>query len=145
MSTLIQLRHIDGLRIRQQDYKDVPDSRFTGDLKDGEQPPMVKRWKFPTDGGDVRQDVDNRTHEPMGTYSPYIAYNLRNLVIERRGKPENVTFRNANVRQVLKVTQQELGKDKKWKPNGVTMIQPNTWGGVHVGEGNRAIVEELPT
>lgn len=145
MSTLIQLRHIDGFRVRQQDYKDVPDSRFKDKLKEGESLPMVKAWRFPEDGGIVRQDVDNRTHEPMGTYSPYVAYNLRNLVIECRGTKQNVSFRNANVRQVLKVSQQELGKDKKWKPVGSCMIPPNTWGGCVVGDGNRAIVEELPT
>lgn len=143
MSTLIQLRHIDGLRVRQQEFKEVPDSSFKG--KEGDTPPMVKAWRFPADGGDVRQDVDQRTHVPVGTYSPYIAYNLRNLVIERKGKQENVTFRNANVRQVLKVTQQELGKDKKWKPSSTNLIPANEWGGVVVGDGNRAIVQELPT
>lgn len=145
MSTQIQIRHIDGLRLRQQIFKDVPDSRFAGELKEGESPPTVKAWKFDAGAGDVRQDEDNRTHEPLGVYSPYIGYSLRNLVIERKGKQENVTFRNGNVRQTLKVTQQELGKDKKWKPVGTNMIPPNSWGGAVVGDGNRAIVEELPT
>lgn len=145
MSTMIQLRHIDGLRVRQQDYKDVPDSRFKGELKEGEQLPTVKAWRFPVDGGEVRQDVDNRTHEPLGSYSPYIGYNLRNLVIDRKGKQENVTFRNGNVRQSLKISQQELGRDKKWKPAGVSILSANSWGGCVVGDGNRAVIEELPT
>lgn len=145
MSTQILLRHVDGLRLRQQQFKDVPDSRFKGELKEGESPPTVKAWKFDPDGGDVRQDIDQRTHEPLGVYSPYISYGIRNLVMERKGKAENISFRNGNVRQTLKVTQQELGKDKKWKPTGVNMVPPNSWGGAFIGDGNRAIVEELPT
>lgn len=144
MSTQLQIRHADGLRLRQQAYKEVPDSKFKPE-KEGDVPPMVKVWRFPEDGGEVAQDIDHRTHVPLGTYSPYVAYNIRNLVLESKGVKQNVTFRNANVRQVLKITQQELGKDKKWRPIGSDMIPPNTFGGCVVGAGNRAIVEELPT
>lgn len=139
MATSIQIRHVEGLRLRQQTLREVPDSKHKGDG----QPPLIKAWKFEPD--DVRQDLDIRTHQPLGIYTAHTAYNLRNLVIERAGKGENVTFRNANVRQVLNVKQQVLDGNKKWRPNGVAQIPPNTWGGVFVGDGNRAVVEELPT
>lgn len=144
MSTCIQIRHIDGLRLRQRTMREVPDSKFRPE-KEGDAPPMVKAWKFPEDGGEVPQDTDARTHVPAGTYSPYVATNIRDLVIESRGAQTNVTFRNANVRQTLRVTQQELGKDKKWRPSGSQMVPANTWGGCVVGNGNRAIIQELPT
>ena len=139
MATQIQIRDVPGLRIRQQALREVVDSKYKGD---GE-PPLVKVWKF--DAGEIPQDKDRRTQEPLGVYSVHIAYNLRNLVIERQGKADSVTFRNANVRQTLQVRQEVLDANKKWKPNGTSQIAPNTWGGVIVGDGNRAIISELPT
>ncbi len=139
MATQIQIKDVVGLRLRQQTLREVPDSKHKGD---GE-PPLIKAWKF--EPVDVNQDIDVRTHEPLGIYTVHVAYNLRNLVVERKGKGENVTFRNANVRQVLRVRQETLDANKKWKPAGTNMIAPNTWGGVFVGDGNRAVIEELPT
>jgi len=140
MATQIQVRHIEGLRLRQQTLREVPDSKHKGE---GE-PPMIKVWKF--EPQDVPQDLDVRTREPLGIYSVHVAYNLRNLVVERKGKGENVTFRNANVRQVLRIKQEALDGNKKWKPAGAPiLLDPNTWGGAFVGDGNRAVIEELPT
>lgn len=171
MAVQIQFRHVEGMRIRQQTFRDIPhtvpaklkrapDPNFPDDpsrsievLLEPERIENVREWKFEPE--DIPQDEDARTHKPTGVYTVHLAYNLKNVVLERKGPGENVTFRNAGIRNTLRIWQQtftDTGKLSKggkaikdWVKQSPSLLAPNTYGGVFIGDGNRAIVEELPT
>jgi hypothetical protein len=128
-----------------------------------------KEWKFvkfqdnnghPVD--DVQQDEDLRRVDAngkklkLGTYTLHITAGIRNLVVERAGKVVPYNFKNPAVRNQVRVKYQTLeksgrktkdGKDvHEWKDSGTPSYhQPNTFMGVFVGTGQRAIVDEMPT
>jgi hypothetical protein len=107
------------------------------------------------------QDTDTRRLDnhgkplPLGTYTCHIAANLRNLVVEKKGKVEAIQFRNASLRNQMKIRQQEFvdsgkkdkaGKPiKEWKTTKQEYLPANEWGGVFAGDGTRAILDEMPT
>jgi hypothetical protein len=159
MSIALQIQHVDGLRLRQQLAIKV--ERIAGtETSDG----LVKgatEWRFEKEPGthkdmDVPQDRDKRNPEKvLGTYSPCISYALKNLVIEMKGKLINVDFRNTSVRNTLRIKVQTLvgtGRKnkaeeeiKEWKDQGVTYLPATQWGGFSVGDGQRVVLDEMPT
>jgi len=158
MTIFLRIQHIDGLRIRQQVAHNVERVQKT-ELSDG----LVvggKEWKFEKDpitkkDVEVPRDLDQRTQKPLDTYSFSVSFGLKNAVIDRHGKAENVSFRNESVRNVLRIKVQSFdptdkrGADKEfikaWKDHSTLFIQPSQWGGAVVGDGLRAILDELPT
>jgi len=158
MSILLKLTHKDGLRLRQQGACKVERNVNGVALKGLE-------WKFDPD--DCKQDEDQRKRDQdgrpikLGTYSVHITANLKNLVIERKGSVESVDFRNSALRNQLRVQYQALTETrpaqmngekvvksavKEWKNSGPAQyVAPNTFTGVFVGDGQRAIIDEMPT
>jgi hypothetical protein len=146
---------MDGLRLRQQQAKQVV---FTEGDKGGIATNSTE-WTF--DSSDCVQDTDSRRIDnhgkplPLGTYTVHIAANLRNLVIEKKGKVGVVQFRNSAIRNQMKVRMQEFvdtgkktkdGKPiKEWKTVKQEYLPPNTWGGAFAGDGVRSILDEMPT
>jgi len=144
MSIKLSLKHSDGLRLRNQSATKTDQGVI---------------WKF--DPEDCKQDEDLRHVEPdgshtkLGTYTTYITTGLKNLVVERKGKVDHFDFRNSALRNQLRIRYQKLvevktGKEgkvsKEWRFDGQpTYIPPNTWSGVFVGDGQRAILDEMPT
>lgn len=153
MSVKLILKHSEGLRLRNQSaHAVVP--------KEGEKPTNLVEWKFDPD--DVKQDEDLRkveadgSHTKLGTYTTYITFNTKNLVVEKKGKVEHVDFRNSALRNQLRIRYQKLvdvhaGKESKkphfeWRFDGQPQYTPpNVWTGVFVGDGQRAVVDEMPT
>ncbi len=157
MSIMLQFKHVDGLRLRQQSAHDVertPDNQIVAG----------KEWRFDI-GPDrkpqeVEQDKDERRRDAqghptlLGTYTAHITAGLRNLVVEKTGKAENIAFRNSSVRNKLKVRYQTLtgegaepGKKVKqqWKDSGTQFVDANSWGGAFIGDTTRVILDEQPT
>jgi hypothetical protein len=100
--------------------------------------------------------VDSSGHKiKLGTYTVHITHGMNNLVIERKGKVTPFNFKNNAIRNQVRVQYQRLvdsgrTKDKKpvheWKNDGPPQyLPPNTFGGAFVGDGQRAIVDEMPT
>jgi hypothetical protein len=156
MSVSIKLNHEEGIRLRQQSaHKD----ELTNTVE----------WRFikrPASDGKIteecQQDEDPRrtdSHgrkEKLGTYTLHITANMNNLVIERKGKVAPYQFKNPAIRNQVRVQHQRLvdsgrvTKDKKpvheWKNDGAPKYVPaNTFDGVFVGDGQRAILDEMPT
>jgi hypothetical protein len=156
MSVTLKLVHEDGIRLRQQSsHKDS----LTGSVD----------WKFvkrtAPDGKTVEdcpQDEDPRRVGPdgrkvqLGTYTVHVTANMNNLVIERKGKVTPFNFKNGAIRNQVRIQYQRLvdsgrkTKDHKpvheWKNDGQPQyLPPNTFGGAFVGDGQRAIVDEMPT
>ena len=156
MAIALRLNHIEGLRLRQQQAKDVV---FSEGANGGVPSSTAKEWNF--DGADCTQDTDPRKVDshgkpiPLGTYTVHIAANLRNLVIEKKGKIEAMAFRNAALRNQMKIRMQELkptgkkdktGKDiKEWTTVKQEYLPANEWGGAFAGDGVRSILDEMPT
>lgn len=156
MSIKLSLKHLEGLRLRQQAASKV-------EPKEGEKPTNELVWRFEHD--DCKQDEDPRrleadgSHVKLGTYTVYITANLKNLVVELKGKVIPVDFRNSALRNQIRIRYQKLvdvskaeeGKPKPkpklvWQNDGQPQYVPaNTWTGVFVGDGQRAIVDEMPT
>ena len=161
MSITLKLIHEDGLRLRQQMAAKVDRMQTELDGKPVDTPFVVHgtEWKFEKD--DVKQDEDLRRigadgkHEKLGTYTIYITSGLKNLVIERKGGIKSVDFRNSSLRNQLRIQVQKLvevkkAKDgsavKEWKNDGQPQYIPaNVFGGAFVGDGQRAVVDEMPT
>jgi len=158
MTIFLRIEDIEGLRIRQQIGQKV--SRVVGsDLSDG----LVTgntEWKFEKDpitrhDVEIALDLDQRTQRPLKTRSFSVSFALKNAIVDRKGKAENVSFRNESVRNVLRVKVQSLdATDKKdsnkefikaWKDHTTLFVQPGQWGGAVVGDGLRAILDEMPT
>lgn len=153
MAIQLNIKHIDGLRLRQQIAQKVERASDAGVVSGTE-------WKF--DPAGVSRDLDPRNRDGNGapiqlpSYTAYIAHGLRNLVIERKGAPTNIEFRNPSLRNSIKFQGQELkatgrkDKDgvaiKEWRNYGTALyLPPNSPCGAHVGDGIRAILEEQPT
>jgi hypothetical protein len=164
MSVTLKLVHEEGIRLRQQaahkiDHKDD----LTGTVS------QTVDWRFvkrPASDGKITeecsQDEDARRVDSngrkvqLGTYTLHITAGMNNLVIERKGKVAPYSFKNNAIRNQVRVQHQRLvdsgrqTKDKKpvheWKNDGVAKyIPPNTFDGVFVGDGQRAILDEMPT
>lgn len=162
MSIELRLTHEEGLRLRQQSAHAV--TRAEGNVVTA-----GKDWKFdklqdyegkPVD--EVDQDRDARQVDgagkklKLGKYTVHITAGTRNLVVERKGKVKSLDFLNRAIRNQLRIKYQEL-KDTGRKVNGKAIhewkdsagpalyIPPNTWGGAFVGDGQRAVIDEMPT
>jgi hypothetical protein len=164
MSVTVKLVHEEGIRLRQQaahkiEHKDK-DDKVTHTSVD---------WRFvkrpASDGKQVeecQQDEDPRRVDnngrklQLGTYTVHVTAGMNNLVIERKGKVVPFNFKNGAIRNQVRVQYQKLvdtgrkTKDQKavheWKNDGAAKyIPPNTFDGVFVGDGQRAIVDEMPT
>jgi hypothetical protein len=164
MSITLKLVHEEGIRLRQQsahkiEHKDLTGNGVTHSVE----------WRFvkrPASDGkiteDVQQDEDPRRVDSngrkmqLGTYTVHVTHGMNNLVIERKGKVAPYNFKNGAIRNQVRVQYQRLTesgrktKDGKpvheWKNDGQPQyLPPNTFGGAFVGDGQRAIVDEMPT
>jgi hypothetical protein len=170
MSIQLKLTHEEGIRLRQQSAHKVErtDAIVDGKPTNGGVPRSGTDWRF-----DKFQDETGKTSEEvpqdrdprrvgndgkkiqLGTYSLHVTANMRNLVIERKGKVTPYNFKNGALRNQMRIKYQELKptdrkKDGKivheWKDSGQAQyIPPNTACGVFVGDNQRAIVDECPT
>jgi|SRR5208337_4024014 len=164
MSVTLKLVHEEGIRLRQQGAHKIEHK----DEKTGAVTQTVD-WRFvkrPASNGHVveecQQDEDPRRVDSsgrkvqLGTYTVHITAGMNNLVVERKGKVAPFNFKNPAIRNQVRVQYQKLAdsgrktKDNKpvheWKNDGqAKYIPPNTFDGVFVGDGQRAIVDEMPT
>jgi hypothetical protein len=163
MSVTLKLVHEEGIRLRQQAAHKIEQKDLTGAVS------QTVDWRFvkrPDSGGKVveecQQDEDPRRVDSngrkmqLGTYTVHVTAGMNNLVIERKGKVTPFNFKNGSIRNQVRVQYQKLvdsgrqTKDKKpvheWKNDGAAQyLPPNTFGGAFVGDGQRAIVDEMPT
>jgi hypothetical protein len=164
MSVTLKLVHEEGIRLRQQSaHKIEQKDEKTGAVSTSVNWRFVKRQA--TDGKTVeecQQDEDPRRvgsdgrKIQLGTYTVHVTAGMNNLVIERKGKVAPFNFKNPAIRNQVRVQYQRLvdtgrkTKDEKpvheWKNDGQPQyLPPNTFGGAFVGDGQRAIVDEMPT
>lgn len=164
MSVTLKLVYEEGIRLRQQSAHKIEHK----DEKTGAVTQTVD-WRFvkrPASDGkiveDCQQDEDPRRvgsdgkKVQLGTYTVHVTANMNNLVIERKGKVSPFNFKNPSIRNQVRIQYQKLvesGRKTKegkpvheWKNDGAAKyIPPNTFDGVFVGDGQRAIVDEIPT
>lgn len=167
MSVQLKLTHEEGLRLRQQTAHKVERAAASGD--GGGVPVIGTDWKFDKyqdatgkTTEEVPQDRDPRhvgpdgKHLLLGTYTIHVTANMRNLVVERKGKVKSFDFKNPAVRNQMRIRYQTLEKNGKktkdgkdiheWKDSGQPQyVPPNTFGGAFVGDNQRAILDEMPT
>lgn len=167
MAIQLKLTHEEGLRLRQQTAHKVERVAALGG--EGGTPVLGTDWKFdkfqdPTGKTyeEVPQDKDPRRvgpdgkHIALGTYTVHVTANMRNLVVERKGKVTAFNFKNPAVRNQMRVRYQTLEKNGRktkdgkeiheWKDSGqAQFVPPNSFGGVFVGDNQRAILDECPT
>jgi hypothetical protein len=164
MSVTLKLQHEEGLRLRQQAaHKTEHKDEKTGAVS------TTTEWRFvkrPGSDGKITeecsQDEDPRRVDShgrklqLGTYTLHITAGMNNLVIERKGKIAPYSFKNPAIRNQVRVQHQRLlpsgrktkdGKEvHEWKNDGPAKYVPaNTFDGVYVGDGQRAILDECPT
>ena len=149
MSITLKLNHVDGLNLRQQMANKV-------ERTEGNQVVRGTEWKLepaidPVTGLDQDRDirkigVDGKK-EKLGTYTVHITAGLKNLIVSKKGPIVSVDFRNSSLRNQMRIKMQKFDtKDKKWKDDGSAQyIPPNSPYGVYVGDGQRAILDEMPT
>jgi hypothetical protein len=166
MSITLKLVHEEGIRLRQQAAHKIEEKV---DQLTGDKTPASVDWRFvkrPGSDGKITeecgQDEDPRRVDSngrkvqLGTYTLHITSGMNNLVIERKGKVAPFSFKNNSIRNQVRVQHQRLvdsgrtTKDKKpvheWKNDGTAKYVPaNTFDGVFVGDGQRAILDECPT
>lgn len=164
MSITLKLMHEEGIRLRQQSaHKIERKDDLTGAVTNTVDWRFVKR---PGSDGHVteecQQDEDPRRVDAngrkakLGTYTLHVTAGMNNLVIERKGKVAPFNFKNGSIRNQVRIQYQKLvdsgrkTKDSKpvheWKSDGAAKYIPaNTFDGVFVGDGQRAIVDEMPT
>lgn len=140
MSIQLRIDHVEGLKLRQQTYKDKLDAEPTVNEKGEKFYP--KDWYFEPD--DCLRDLDPRTREPTNHYTTYVGAHLKNLVLEKSGSASNLMFRNSSIRNQLRLRAQRKHKGK-WITERDSYLDPNTYGGVYIGDGLRTIVDEVPT
>jgi hypothetical protein len=172
MSITLKLVHEEGIRLRQQAAHKIEHKPEHKDELTGTTTPAVPAsvdWRFtkrPGSDGKITeecgQDEDPRRVDSngrkvqLGTYTLHITSGMNNLVIERKGKVAPFSFKNNSIRNQVRVQHQRLvesgrvTKDKKpvheWKNDGTPKYVPaNTFDGVFVGDGQRAILDEMPT
>lgn len=172
MSVTLKLVHEEGIRLRQQSAHKIEGKPEHKDELTGVVTPAVAPsvdWRFikrlASDGKTVeecQQDEDPRRvgndgkKLQLGTYTVHVTYGMNNLVIERKGKVTPFNFKNPAIRNQVRIQYQTLvdsgrqTKDKKpvheWKNSGQPQyLPPNTFGGAFVGDGQRAIIDEMPT
>lgn len=153
MAIFLKIEHVEGLRLRQQVAQSVLRAK-TGEVQKGSE------WTFERDPvsrkeAEVPRDLDPRTRAPVNTYSVSVNHGTKNLVIDKKGKPASVSFRNSSLRNQLRIKLQELAPVKKdkdgkdvlaWKDIGTLQyLGPQATGGVTVGDGVRAFIDEMPT
>lgn len=154
MSIALTLNHVDGLRLRHQVAHKV--TRIEGD--NGGAVQSGTEWRFE---GDIERDTDPRKRDANGaplilpTYTFHISYGLKNAVIEKKGRVENIQFRNSSLRNQIRIRTQAFTdtnrKDKSgaaikaWHDQSISYLPANVWGGVAVGDGVRTIIDEMPT
>lgn len=167
MSIQLRLTHEEGLRLRQQTAHKI--DRVEEHKDGGGAVKSGTDWRFDKyqdatgkTYDECPQDEDNRRvgpdgkHVKLGTYTLHLTSNMRNLVVERKGKVVPFNFKNPAIRNQMRVKYQTLektgrktkdGKDvHEWKDSGnAQYIPPNTFGGAYVGDGQRAILDEMPT
>lgn len=163
MSVTLKLVHEEGIRLRQQAAHKIDHTDMTGATS------QTVDWRFvkrPASDGKIveecQQDEDARRVDAngrkmqLGTYTLHVTSGMNNLVIERKGKVTPFNFKNGAIRNQVRVQYQKLvdsgrqTKDKKpvheWKNDGAAQyLPPNTFGGAFVGDGQRAIIDEMPT
>lgn len=164
MSVTLKLNHEEGIRLRQQSaHKIEHKDDLTGSVTNSVDWRFVKR---PASDGKIveecQQDEDprrvdaNGRRAQLGTYTVHVTANMNNLVIERKGKVAPFNFKNPAIRNQVRIQYQKLTetgrktKDGKpvyeWKNDGAPQyLPPNTHGGAFVGDGQRALVDEMPT
>ncbi len=164
MSVTLKLVHEEGIRLRQQSaHKIEQKDDLTGASSQAVDWRFVKR---PDSSGrpveECAQDEDPRRvgndgkKLQLGTYTVHVTAGMNNLVIERKGKVTPFNFKNPAVRNQVRIQYQTLvdsGRKTKehkpvheWKNSGQAQyLPPNTFGGAFVGDGQRAIVDEMPT
>jgi hypothetical protein len=164
MSVTLKLVHEEGIRLRQQAAHKIEHK----DEKTGTVSTTVD-WRFvkrPASDGKIveecQQDEDPRRVDSngrkiqLGTYTVHVTAGMNNLIIERKGKVAPFNFKNGAIRNQVRVQYQKLAdsgrktKDGKpvheWKNDGAAKYIPcNTFDGAFVGDGQRAIVDEMPT
>jgi hypothetical protein len=164
MSVTLKLVHEEGIRLRQQSAHKIEQT----DLAGGPSTQIVD-WRFvkrPASDGKIveecQQDEDPRRVDAngrkaqLGTYTVHVTAGMNNLVIERKGKVSPYSFKNPAIRNQVRVQHQRLvesGRKTKegksvheWKNDGVAKyVPPNSFDGVFVGDGQRAILDEMPT
>jgi hypothetical protein len=172
MSVTLKLIHEEGIRLRQQAAHKIEHKPAHKDELTGTTTPAVEAstdWRFTKRQGsdgkiveDCQQDEDPRRVDSngrkaqLGTYTVHVTAGMNNLVIERKGKITPFNFKNGAIRNQVRIQYQRLvdsgrqTKDKKpiheWKNDGAPQyLPPNTFGGAFVGDGQRAIVDEMPT
>lgn len=170
MSIRLKLNHEEGLRLRQQSAHTVekPQLNEAGEPVPDAPPKKVKEWrfdKFQFPNGETtdecQQDEDPRRvgndgkKLKLGTYTLHVTAGSRNLVIERKGKVASYNFKNEALRNQMRLKMQTLEKTGRkhqgkevyeWRDSGLPQyVAPNTFCGVHVGDNQRAIVDEMPT
>lgn len=163
MSITLKLAHEDGIRLRQQ-------SAHKTDQKDKDGTVVTRvDWRFMK-----RQEPNGQTVEEcsqdedfrrvgadgkkikLGTYTVHVTYGMNNLVVERKGKVAPFSFKNPAIRNQVRMQYQKLEptskktKDEKviheWKNDGPAQyVPPNSFSGAYVGDGQRVIVDEMPT
>jgi hypothetical protein len=168
----IRLRQQEAHKVEQKVPRKVErKNELTGEVEHVTEHDTVKvtEWRFrkilTSDGKtteDCQQDEDPRRVDStgrkvqLGTYTVHITSGMNNLVIERKGKVAPFNFKNNAIRNQVRIRYQRLvdsgrvTKDKKpiheWKDDGQPQyLPPNTFGGAFVGDGQRAIVDEMPT
>jgi hypothetical protein len=163
MSVTLKLQHEEGIRLRQQSAHKTEGKDLTGE------PTTAVEWRFvkrPASNGhlveECQQDEDPRRvgsdgrKVQLGTYTIHVTAGTNNLVIERKGKVAPYSFKNPAIRNQVRVQYQRLTQSERktkdgkpvheWKNDGAPQyIPPNTFGGVFVGDGQRAIIAEMPT
>lgn len=158
MAIQLTIEHVDGLRLRQQVHRASVDPK-TGTVT------KTNEWVFQKDplnrnDLEVPRVLDPRTREPTKFYMPVINGGVQNLVIDKKGTPAPVSFRNTSLRNTIRIRTFVQMEEKRpgakegekeqsvraWRPNLTPVfLGPQEVGGVVVGDGVRAFVEELPT
>jgi hypothetical protein len=163
MSVTLKLVHEEGIRLRQQSAHKIDTKDLTGAVTTSVDWRFVKR---PASDGKIveecQQDEDPRRVDShgrkaqLGTYTVHVTAGMNNLIIERKGKITPFQFKNPAIRNQVRVQHQRLvesGRKTKegkpvheWKNDGAAKYVPaNSFDGVFVGDGQRAILDECPT
>lgn len=145
MSISLKFNKVEGLTFQQQSFTKGEDGGWKND------PTPVEEDRHP-------RRLDAHGHpEKLGTFQMHITAGTKNLVLTKKGPVTHVDFRNTSLRNQLRIKTQVLtdrkvlenGKGavrKDWVDSGAPVfVPPNTFSGAFVGDGQRAILDEMPT